>query len=157
MGHGVVRLKTGETVLRLSSGKVVNAWFSSDDRCLAIKQEETPDFYTLEFYDLQGGRRLARLEGLAEAEGEVEVEFVGGNRVAVVARGQRHILVPLDASLAQDFAQWLVAGRELTGDERCHYMPDDKGCAGLTLSQPAVTRQPIPKDAKDAKANAASQ
>ena len=53
MGHGVVRLKTGETVLRLSSGKVVNAWFSSDDRCLAIKQEETPDFYTLEFYDLQ--------------------------------------------------------------------------------------------------------
>ena len=76
-GTGSCVSRPAKPCLGSSSGKVVNAWFSSDDRCLAIKQEETPDFYTLEFYDLQGGRRLARLEGLAEAEGEVEVEFVG--------------------------------------------------------------------------------
>lgn len=132
-GVGVVRRDTGVVVTRFRFDSTPQHAFSADDHWLAVWSDNG-----VVILDLAQGKPAVNLD-LAVSK----VKFEAGGRIARLI-GLKHggeMLVPLDRSLMERFAMWL-AGREMTKDERCAYVPDTKGCDQVSNPAGVTTKRP---------------
>ena len=105
----------------------LRAWFSSDDRWLALWDEKT-----VEVIDLAKGETVMRLKYRRASE-VGGVTFEPGNAILNVELKDQNgnpagsVLVPLADRVMRQFADWLVP-RNLSARERCHFGLEGAGC-----------------------------